>query len=302
VVADIAKLSVGREAYYTRELATDHQQYLSGHGESPGRWYGAGATTLGLQAKHPWPGFRPSSRAGTPPLASCWAAPTAAAPSRPSTWSCGRPRASRFSTASAMRPPAGRCWPPITRDWPKRPATWTSTWAPAAATLVSSMCPEGGCWRLGSTTGRPEKATRCCTPTWWWPTGCRGRTAAGLRWMAATCIGIGWPPTRSTGPPTRGSCPGHSGLSGQLRTPTATGSSRACPRSCCGCSPSVPARLTWRWSGWRARVGSGPRGWSSGPCMSLASPKPTRPRTPCMDGGGRRRPSAATTPTPWSGR
>jgi hypothetical protein len=37
VVADIAKLSVGREAYSTRELATDHEQYLSGHGESPGR-------------------------------------------------------------------------------------------------------------------------------------------------------------------------------------------------------------------------------------------------------------------------
>jgi conjugative relaxase-like TrwC/TraI family protein len=51
VVADIAKLSVGREAYYTRELATDHQQYLSGHGESPGRWYGAGATTLGLEGE-----------------------------------------------------------------------------------------------------------------------------------------------------------------------------------------------------------------------------------------------------------
>jgi hypothetical protein len=32
VVADIAKLSVGREAYYTREMATDHEQYLSGHG------------------------------------------------------------------------------------------------------------------------------------------------------------------------------------------------------------------------------------------------------------------------------
>src|SRR6266508_2543315 len=31
VVADIAKLSVGREEYYTRELATDHQAYLSGH-------------------------------------------------------------------------------------------------------------------------------------------------------------------------------------------------------------------------------------------------------------------------------
>jgi conjugative relaxase-like TrwC/TraI family protein len=51
VVADIAKLSVGREAYYTRELATDHEQYLSGHGESPGRWYGAGAASLGLQGE-----------------------------------------------------------------------------------------------------------------------------------------------------------------------------------------------------------------------------------------------------------
>ena len=51
VVADIAKLSVGREEYYTRELATDHEAYLSGHGESPGRWYGAGAATLGLQGE-----------------------------------------------------------------------------------------------------------------------------------------------------------------------------------------------------------------------------------------------------------
>jgi conjugative relaxase-like TrwC/TraI family protein len=51
VVADIAKLSVGREEYYTRELATDHQAYLSGHGESPGRWYGAGAASLGLQGE-----------------------------------------------------------------------------------------------------------------------------------------------------------------------------------------------------------------------------------------------------------
>jgi conjugative relaxase-like TrwC/TraI family protein len=51
VVADVAKLSAGREAYYTRELATDHQAYLSGHGESPGRWYGAGATTLRLEGE-----------------------------------------------------------------------------------------------------------------------------------------------------------------------------------------------------------------------------------------------------------
>jgi conjugative relaxase-like TrwC/TraI family protein len=58
VVADIAKLSVGREEYYTRELATDHEQYLSGHGESPGRWYGAAAATLGLQGEASVAGFQ----------------------------------------------------------------------------------------------------------------------------------------------------------------------------------------------------------------------------------------------------
>jgi conjugative relaxase-like TrwC/TraI family protein len=58
VVADIAKLSVGREAYYTRELATDHEAYLSGHGESPGRWYGAAAGSLGLQGEASVAGFQ----------------------------------------------------------------------------------------------------------------------------------------------------------------------------------------------------------------------------------------------------
>jgi hypothetical protein len=48
VVADIAKLTVGREEYYTRELAENQEAYLSGHGESPGRWYGAGATPPGV--------------------------------------------------------------------------------------------------------------------------------------------------------------------------------------------------------------------------------------------------------------
>jgi hypothetical protein len=36
VVADIAKLSVGREEYYTRELATDHEAYLSATGSPRG--------------------------------------------------------------------------------------------------------------------------------------------------------------------------------------------------------------------------------------------------------------------------
>jgi conjugative relaxase-like TrwC/TraI family protein len=58
VVADVAKLSVGREEYYTRELATDHEAYLSGHGESPGRWYGASASALGLQGEASVAGFQ----------------------------------------------------------------------------------------------------------------------------------------------------------------------------------------------------------------------------------------------------
>jgi conjugative relaxase-like TrwC/TraI family protein len=47
MVADVAKLAVGRQDYYTREIAQNHEEYLSGHGESPGRWYGAGAASLG---------------------------------------------------------------------------------------------------------------------------------------------------------------------------------------------------------------------------------------------------------------
>jgi conjugative relaxase-like TrwC/TraI family protein len=58
VVADVAKLAVGREDYYLRELATDHETYLSGHGESPGRWYGAGAARLGLEGEASPVGFR----------------------------------------------------------------------------------------------------------------------------------------------------------------------------------------------------------------------------------------------------
>jgi len=49
VVADLAKLSVGREDYYVREVAENREEYLTGHGESPGRWYGAGATALGQE-------------------------------------------------------------------------------------------------------------------------------------------------------------------------------------------------------------------------------------------------------------
>jgi hypothetical protein len=94
VVADIAKLSVGREEYYTRELATDHEAYLSGHGESPGRWYGAGATSLTLQGEASVAGFQAMFEGRDPTTGELLGRPMAATPSPPSTWCYGRPRAS----------------------------------------------------------------------------------------------------------------------------------------------------------------------------------------------------------------
>jgi conjugative relaxase-like TrwC/TraI family protein len=49
MVADIAKLSVGPEDYYVREVAENREEYLSGHGESPGRCLGRGAQALGQE-------------------------------------------------------------------------------------------------------------------------------------------------------------------------------------------------------------------------------------------------------------
>jgi conjugative relaxase-like TrwC/TraI family protein len=43
----ISQSCVGREDYYVREVANNREEYLSGHGESPGRWLGRGAATLG---------------------------------------------------------------------------------------------------------------------------------------------------------------------------------------------------------------------------------------------------------------
>ena len=57
MVADIAKLSVGREDYYVREVAQNREEYLSGHGESPGRWLGRGAAALGQQGTATTEGF-----------------------------------------------------------------------------------------------------------------------------------------------------------------------------------------------------------------------------------------------------
>jgi conjugative relaxase-like TrwC/TraI family protein len=51
VVADLHKLAVGREDYYTREIPRNREEYLSGHGESPGVFHGGSARALGLEGE-----------------------------------------------------------------------------------------------------------------------------------------------------------------------------------------------------------------------------------------------------------
>jgi TrwC relaxase len=59
MVADIAKLSVGREDCYVREVAGNREEYLSGHGESPGRWLGRAARALDQEGYRQHGGVRP---------------------------------------------------------------------------------------------------------------------------------------------------------------------------------------------------------------------------------------------------
>jgi conjugative relaxase-like TrwC/TraI family protein len=51
MVADLHKLAVEREDYYTREIARNREEYLSGHGESPGVFHGGSARALGLEGE-----------------------------------------------------------------------------------------------------------------------------------------------------------------------------------------------------------------------------------------------------------
>jgi conjugative relaxase-like TrwC/TraI family protein len=48
VTTDLHKLSAGRADYYTHEIAKNREEYLSGHGESPGEHLGGSAAALGL--------------------------------------------------------------------------------------------------------------------------------------------------------------------------------------------------------------------------------------------------------------
>jgi hypothetical protein len=58
VAADLHKLAVGREHYYTREIARNREEYRSGHGESPGIYHGGSARALGLEGECPAEAFK----------------------------------------------------------------------------------------------------------------------------------------------------------------------------------------------------------------------------------------------------
>ena len=47
-VLSVAKLTLGQEAYYERQVARGLDDYYAGRGESPGIWAGSGSTGLGL--------------------------------------------------------------------------------------------------------------------------------------------------------------------------------------------------------------------------------------------------------------
>jgi conjugative relaxase-like TrwC/TraI family protein len=51
VAVSVKPLKVGQEAYWLDQLARDHEEYYSGHGEAPGRWVGSLAEQTGYQGE-----------------------------------------------------------------------------------------------------------------------------------------------------------------------------------------------------------------------------------------------------------
>jgi TrwC relaxase len=230
-VADIAKLSVGREEYYTRELATDHEAYLSGHGESPGRWYGAGASSLRLEGEASLAGFQAMFEGRDPTTGELLGRPH------------GRNAVPAFDVV--LRPTKSVSVLYGLGDPATRRAVLAAHHVGLAEAVgyldghLGARRGHGGVQHVSGqgllAVGFDHRTSRegdpLPHPTWWWPTGSRARTAAGQPWTVGTCTGTGWPRTPSTGPATSASCPGRSGSSGHQRTPMGIGSCGACPRT-----------------------------------------------------------------------
>jgi TrwC relaxase len=211
VVADVAKLTVGREDYYLCELADNHEQYLSGHGESPGRWYGADAASLGLQGEASPAGFQQRFEGRHPDTGELLGR-SHGRNAMPAFDVVLRPTKSVSILYGLGNPAAGRAVLAAHHAGVAEATAYLDDHRGRAAAMADiSMWTARGCWRSGSTTAPAGKATRCCTPTWWSPTGSRARTDGGRPWTAGTCTATTQQRTPSTGPPTSASSAGHSG-------------------------------------------------------------------------------------------
>jgi conjugative relaxase-like TrwC/TraI family protein len=302
VVADVAKLSVGREDYYLRELATDHEQYLSGHGESPGRWYGAGAYSLGLEGEASPVGFERMFEGRHPDTGELLGRPHGRN-AVPAFDVVLRPIKSVSILYGVGDPATGRAVLAAHHAGVAEATAYLDQHLGTRRGHGGHQHVDGqGLLAVGfdhrtSREGDPllhthlVVANRVQGPDGRW-TALDGRDLYRHRLAADAIYRASYQRELSQ----------TLAWSGRRPTATATASFKACQRISSGCSPSGQIRSTWRWSDWLPRGESGHCGWSSGPSTPPANPSSTRPRAPCMDGGGQRRPSAATTPTTWSGR
>lgn len=201
VTADLHKLSAGRADYYVREVARDHEEYLSGNGESPRGVLGAGSTALGKQGSAPRRSSGGCSPGATPTPASSSAGRLAAMRCRPGPGAT--PRQGRRPPVCPRRPahqPSRHAGPPGRRggrgDLPGRAGR--DPHGPRRGEACRGLRAGGG--RVHSP-GQPGRGPRCPTPTWSSSTAPKGPTEAGAPSTAGTCSPTARPPTRSTGPP-----------------------------------------------------------------------------------------------------
>ena len=191
MVVDVAKLSAGREAYYTREIAENREEYLSGHGESPGRWYGAGAASLGQSGEASTEAFRRVFEGRHPDTGELLGRPH------------GRNAVPAFDVV--LRPTKSVSILYGLGDQVTGRVVLAAHHAGLAEAVAyldehvgtrrghggRSMLPVGGCWRSGLITAPAARAIRCCIPIWWSPTASKAPTAGGQRWTAGMCTGTG---------------------------------------------------------------------------------------------------------------
>ena len=297
MVADIAKLTVGREAYYTRELATDHEQYLSGHGESPGRWYGAGASSLGLQGEALVAGFQAMFEGRDPTTGELLGRPHGRN-AMPAFDLVLRPTKSVSILYGVADPVTGRAVRQAHHAGLGEAIAYLDEHLGARRGHGGVQHVSGqGLLAVGfdhrtSREGDPllhthlVVANRVQGPDGRW-TALDGRDLYRHR-LAADAIyratyqrelsgslGVEWT-----------AADGHGNRELQ-------GMSEELVRGFSKRTDQIDQELTGTG---RGTVGSGHRGWSSGPFRPPASPSSTKRRTPCTTGGGRRRPSAGTDP------